>query len=111
MYYLAVMGLASYFSWIPRRDTYRTPAGFGHHTILATISCNALFDKAESDFCLCRGGSHPCNKEESLAQPIHVTGGETPSLAPTLRIDRQTGILAPRPCPRIKKTKFRIASW
>jgi hypothetical protein len=30
-------------------DIYRTPAGFGHHTNAATISRNALFEKAESD--------------------------------------------------------------
>jgi hypothetical protein len=36
-------------AWVPINDTYRTSAGFGHHTTPATIARNAMFEKVDSE--------------------------------------------------------------
>jgi hypothetical protein len=50
-------------------DTYRTSLGFGHHTILATIARNVMFEKAESSNDSPWGHREPIDKRTAAEIP------------------------------------------
>jgi hypothetical protein len=49
MYNPAILGLASGFSWIPVRDTYRNPGRIDTKATAATMARKAMFEKADSE--------------------------------------------------------------